>query len=625
MRKSYLFVVFFMIIFLNACGGGSEKTVKNESPETSIAAVSQLAFYLPSWFDQSGEIKISSQNGEVITSLETASLNSEVLTINANQVIFIEYIPSSKNIVCPDSKGCANSNNSFHEDSNGNNIIDHNEVFSVDSIFSARLLLSPGANKVYFSLLSSIEASHQVNSHLKSLSVTPNYHQTYADIEYSQRYQYLADCSYFALFSGSESTTPIAEIKESLASFIQSNEISTTTISYFTNIAKYLSQLQINNDDDLLNSYLIEEKFKLNRLLASTTGKEQPSHSNDLHDKVLLEQFRDILAFINVQELKYNNEVNDKVAELSTVFTDDSENTTAIFSEVLAEILQLYSPVNNTLAGIYYYKGLDINYSGSPYTWLISGIYKGIEVNLELTIPQWRISAARGDFFVATISGNVSSANTTLSINTDELLLKFDGVEDVFNDEKAKTAIFNLITNISIATENGEINGRINIEGERAENENGQLFSVLKQFSFLGLLNTENQTTNISLMAAKYSNALEQNEDDFIYNILLDLPSSGSSDFRLSISGSNTNFELLDNVNLALKMQGKVLELNLTQLNDTRVMKIKGLDGRWLMLEQKKKDYSGHLYFGDLIIGEVITVRSLPGVLFPNGDFHSIF
>ena len=153
MRKSYLVIVFFMIAFLNACGGGSEKAIKSESPETSIAAVSQLAFYLPSWFDQSGEIKISAQNGEIITSLETLSLNKELLTLNANQIVLIEYTPSSKNIVCPVSEGCTNSNNNFHDDSNGNNIIDHNEVYSVDSNFSASLFLSPGSNKIYFSLL----------------------------------------------------------------------------------------------------------------------------------------------------------------------------------------------------------------------------------------------------------------------------------------------------------------------------------------------------------------------------------------------------------------------------------------------------------------------------------------
>ena len=126
-------------------------------------------------------------------------------------------------------------------------------------------------------------------------------------------------------------------------------------------------------------------------------------------------------------------------------------------------------------------------------------------------------------------------------------------------------------------------------------------------------------------MAAKYSKSLEQNENDFFYNILLDLPSSGSSDFRLSISGLNTNFELLDNVNLALKMQGKIVELNLLQSKGTRKLLIKGLDGRWLTLEQKNKDFSGHLYFGNMVIGEVITIRGLPGVLFPDGEFHSIF
>jgi hypothetical protein len=210
-------------------------------------------------------------------------------------------------------------------------------------------------------------------------------------------------------------------------------------------------------DNELINSYLIEEKFKLNRLLASPEQNPTIIHSSDLNDRILLKQIRNILAFVNIQELKYNDEVSDKIAELSTVITDDSEKTTAIFSEVLAEILNLYSPINDTPAGLYNYQGLDINYRGSPYTWIISGVYKDNEINLELVIPQWRISAARGDFFEATIAGSVKSANTTLTISTNKLLLKFDGIDNVFTEDKAKTAKFTLITNISMATEYGEV------------------------------------------------------------------------------------------------------------------------------------------------------------------------
>jgi hypothetical protein len=623
-KNLYLIILLFSISILNGCGGDSDSSTEGESPEISQAQ-SELAFYLPSWFDHNGEIIIRSKNGDVITSIDTLSLNKELITINANQVISIEYIPVSKKSTCPVTIGCGNSYDYYHEDSNSNGIIDYNEVFSMNNIFAAQVLLSPGTNTIYFSLISLIESSSQVNSHLKSLSVTPNYHQTYVNKEHNQGYQYLANGSYHSLFSASSSTDAMTKIKASLTSFVQENTLSEITTDYFTSIDQYLSEQKINNNDVQLNKYLVEEKFKLGRLLANSEKNPTLEHSSDLNDRILLEQFRNILAFINIQELKYNGEVNDKVSALSNVFTDDSEKTTAIFSEVIAEILHLYSPINDTPAGLYHYEGLDINYRGSPYTWIISGIYKEAEVNLELIIPQWRISAARGDFIEATIAGNVNSENSTLTINTNELFLKFDGVDDVFNEEKAKTATFKLMTTISISTEHGEINGLINIEAARVKNELGQLFSILNQFSFLGMFTTEQHTTNISIMAIKHTESLAQNENDFIYDILLDLPSSGSSDFRLAISGLNTDFEQLDNVNLALRMQGHVLELNLKQDKNIKNITVKGLDGRWLTLNKNNKDYSGNLYFGDIVIGEVITVRGLPGVLFPNGDFHSIF
>lgn len=623
MKSIHLISILLIIAFLSSCGGDSQNNETEISVEKT-AASSQLSFYLPYWFDHSGEIKITTATGEIVTSQITSDLNQEVISIPANQLVQIEFIPTTVNITCPMIAGCGNSAD-YHQDSNDNNVIDQNELFSMNNDFSAKIFLSPGYNQLYFSLLSHIESSQIANSHLKSLSITPNYQQTFVDKAHTQGYEYLANSSYYPLYEALVSTGSIAQLEESLTLFVQDNETSKVSSEYFTNIDKYLSEQQLVINEQSANQYLINEKLKLNRLLSVSQKGLTPSHLEPLNDKILLEQFRDVLAFINIQEQKYNNEISDKISELSLVFTDDAQNTSKIFSEVLSEILNRYSPINDTPAGIYHYQGLDINYTGSPYTWLISGIYNGIGINLELTIPQWRISAARGDFFKATLVGDITSEKTSLTINTDELLLKFDAIEDVFNDEKAKTAIFNLITNISITTEVGEINGRIDLQAARVENESGQLFPILKQLSLSGLLITDKQTTNIAIMAVKHSNSLTQDESDFTYGITLDIPSSGSADLRLSITGQDANIESLDNVNIALKMQGKVLELGLEQTNGRRKILIKGLDGRWLSLKQKNKDYSGKLYFGDSIVGEVITVRSLPGVLFPNGDFHSIF
>ena len=624
MKNVYMTSLFIFSLLLSACGGDSKGDGVAESQGTPQPQ-SQLSFYLPPWFEHSGAIMVRSESGNILSSIETTSLNTERITLAVNQVVIIEYIPTSTLIVCPVINGCGNSYNYAHQDTNDNGVIDLNETFSVNSTFAAKVFLSPGYNKVYFSPLSRIESSTVANSHLKSLTVTPSYHQTYIDEAYSPGYQFLADASYYALFESSTSESALTDIANEITVFVNDNEMADIAMSYFSFIGQYLSEQQAINEDAFINRYLIEEKIKLNRLLVRSNEQFMASHSSDLNDKILLEQFRNVLAFINIQELKYNNEVNNKITELSNILTDDAEETIAILSEVLTEIVQQYSPANDTAAGLYQYQGLDINYSGSPYTWAISGIYKAKTVDLVLIVPQWRISAARGDLFRASIVGNVNSDDTALTIDTDELLLKFDGVDDVFNEEKAETAIVNLITNLAIKTANGEINGRINIAGERVKNDNGDLFVILNQFSLSGLLNTVNQATNISIMAVKSSPSLAQNENDFFYNILLDLPSSGSADFRLSIAGLNTNFELLDQVNLALRMQGKVLELNLEQDKDIRKLIVKGLDGRWLTLVQNKKEYSGGLYFGNLVIGEIITIRGLPGVLFPNGDFHSIF
>ena len=92
MKKIYLITIIFISSLLNACGGGAEDTAAEGELLKITQAQSQVGFYLPTWFDHSGEIIIRSQSGEMITSLDTLSLNDELIVIDANQVIAIEYI-----------------------------------------------------------------------------------------------------------------------------------------------------------------------------------------------------------------------------------------------------------------------------------------------------------------------------------------------------------------------------------------------------------------------------------------------------------------------------------------------------------------------------------------------------
>ena len=42
-------------------------------------------------------------------------------------------------------------------------------------------------------------------------------------------------------------------------------------------------------------------------------------------------------------------------------------------------------------------------------------------------------------------------------------------------------------------------------------------------------------------------------------------------------------------------------------------------------VKQKGRNYSGGLYFGDTQIADVTAVRGVPGILFPDGTFESLF
>ena len=66
------------------------------------------------------------------------------------------------------------------------------------------------------------------------------------------------------------------------------------------------------------------------------------------------------------------------------------------------------------------------------------------------------------------------------------------------------------------------------------------------------------------------------------------------------------------------------IQAHLTNITNINLI-AKGENGRWLDVKQKGRNYSGGLYVGDTKLADVTAVRGIPGVLFPNGEFESLF
>ena len=100
---------------------------------------------------------------------------------------------------------------------------------------------------------------------------------------------------------------------------------------------------------------------------------------------------------------------------------------------------------------------------------------------------------------------------------------------------------------------------------------------------------------------------------------------NGAPGFKLAYVGELDELDNVSNGDVFLTLQNRALDLNIRQVGENINAVIKGQYGRWLDIKQKGRNYSGGLYFGDTQIADVTAVRGVPGILFPDGTFESLF
>jgi hypothetical protein len=617
-NKLSLLIIFAIII---GCGGSTVSDKSNQDPK-AIISTSQLGFYVPQWFDISGKVIITDVSGTLISEINTRDINLELLSVPSTNEIIVHFIPETNLVICPNTLGCGETLSESAPKDNGT--ITFGETFIYEENFSAKIFLSPGKNTVYFSLLSEIEAEFQITSHLASMTVTPNYHQTFVDEENSQDYINIAKASHFVLLSSkNQKYSYIDELKSALVYFSQEQKVKPELEMYISEVIDYL-RFQVLSATETETTSLIKVQSQLFQLLNPHSETEVFKHSQTITDRVLLEQFRDILGLVQIHNKKYDKDLNNKIAEINNIVSKDAEPLVNVLSEVLSEVLTIYSPLGELPEGTYRYQNLNVIYSTGPFYWQISGLHQGVNINIDINIPKWRVSALRGDMMFGNISATITNNDNVLIMNAEEFFIQFDGIDDAFNEDKAKTAIAVLKTSITIKNSESELTGYLSVNVNHLENDSEQIVTNLSAISFLGYIESDIQSTNFLFYSADRTPYVDDLNENMVYSVIIDMPISGAPDFRLSMSGRISDIQNLTNIMLSLKMKGRIIEIESKQEGDINHIKIKGLDGRWLNMIQNGDSYTGSLYFGDVKIGDIKTVKGIPGIIFPDGTFESL-
>tara|TARA_E500000081_G_C6135758_1_gene356608 strand:- start:1623 stop:3506 length:1884 start_codon:yes stop_codon:yes gene_type:complete len=612
---------------LSGCGGSSNDS-SDEAVEISVASTSTVNFYVPQWQSAKGTLNQLDSQGNVVESVAVENINTASVSVSPLNFYTFEFIPDDSALPCPRFTGCGRTLRGDVNDINENRLIDFEEITGVNLNYAARAYVAPGVNEVFFSPLSTAITNANVDATLASLSASPFYQLTHSSLSNTLEAEIVANAfTYSAIVAGV--SVEGFDLATAFDDFITQQDDTSAWQTYSSLADQYIADnLYSEQGNGLIQSVAGQVKQTIASVASYTNWQQKVETEQALESRELLENIRDALGVIRLQDTTYADDLDAKLEQLESALDDDTQQTITVLAEVINEVLINYSPLAEVSAseGQYTLRNLDISYSTSPYEWLITGTYDGLPVNIDMSIPTFRISGVLGDKIEGVMSASVINGDTRLDVDVSELLVEFDGVSDqseLLPD--AQTGIANITTDVVIAKQSGELTGEISLDLNRFVTAFAQEVTSLSAFDFAGQYQSDIQTTPFHITALEASPLTGEENDDLMFGLELALPLGGASDFSLAYVGDVIDLSQLTSSDVFISVKQKALDLRIREVNSNISLTAKGENGRWLDVKQAGSNYSGGLYLGDTKIADVTAVRGIPGVLFPNGDFESLF
>ena len=612
---------------LSGCGGSSNDS-SDEAVEISVASTSTVNFYVPQWQSAKGTLNQLDSQGNVVESVAVENINTASVSVSPLNFYTFEFIPDDSALPCPRFTGCGRTLRGDVNDINENRLIDFEEITGVNLNYAARAYVAPGVNEVFFSPLSTAITNANVDATLASLSASPFYQLTHSSLSNTLEAEIVANAfTYSAIVAGV--SVEGFDLATAFDDFITQQDDTSAWQTYSSLADQYIADnLYSEQGNGLIQSVAGQVKQTIASVTSYNNWQQKVETEQALESRELLENIRDALGVIRLQDTTYADDLDAKLEQLESALDDDTQQTITVLAEVINEVLINYSPLAEVSAseGQYTLRNLDISYSTSPYEWLITGTYDGLPVNIDMSIPTFRISGVLGDKIEGVMSASVINGDTRLDVDVSELLVEFDGVSDqseLLPD--AQTGIANITTDVVIAKQSGELTGEISLDLNRFVTAFAQEVTSLSAFDFAGQYQSDIQTTPFHITALEASPLTGEENDDLMFGLELALPLGGASDFSLAYVGDVIDLSQLTSSDVFISVKQKALDLRIREVNSNISLTAKGENGRWLDVKQAGSNYSGGLYLGDTKIADVTAVRGIPGVLFPNGDFESLF
>ncbi|MCG7560927.1 MULTISPECIES: hypothetical protein [Pseudoalteromonas] len=621
---------------LSACGGSSDPapTVDDAEPGfghdvTQIPSAS-VAFYVPKFVDTSGTLSVTQISSRETQQFTVNDLNEMTITLNSGVVYQFEFSPSSEQVFCPRKLGCGRALRDDPNDLNGNEEIDFGEPVSANVSYSLAAKPVAGQNQLYFSSYATLLSDSQLDSTVLSLTNTPVYHLSHSRINQSLQAEYAAQAFTSADIMRQlniqgrqdDEISPLADAFD----LAYKHSDSTLWQSYIDQVNEYFIETLLDEKDSTLFSSVVDQVLLTANEALQLQDMVTLKDSDTVFNNDLLDHFRDSLGVVRLQEEKYSDELDTKLREIESVVSDDVvQESFLALAEAVYNVVDNVSPARNSEPGNYQVDDLDVVYTTDPlFNWQVTGFNRGFEVSMDVTMSEWRKSPILGDRIVGVGVVSVRKGDVSLEADLNDIFLLFDGSIDGDNLQTA-TGTSHFAGEVTLQTAASMTKADLRLHLDRVRSPGNSVESIIANLRLRGDFETVNQVTPVALYAAEQSPYEFDTALDLAFGLHVDFDLKGGPDFQLQLAADPNNFTNLNSAEISYLVGGRVMQLDVRRSGDNNNIVAQGKDGYWLDIKQKGRNFTGGYYYGDQQIGDVKTVRGVPGVLFPDGSFESLF
>lgn len=624
-------VLSLLMALIAGCGGSGADVpqVSDIQPgfgnDTAENFEANMRFYSPDFVDKSGKLTVVnlSDNSQQVHNIE--SLNQFALTVLVGGQYSFMYAPNSSVVTCPKRSGCGRSLLNDPNDLNGNNEIDFDEPINAEVHFEMVVLPVPGINQVLFSSFNSALASSKLDSSIWSLTAAPNNHLTQSTIQSKQKAEYVSDVMTYidVMHQHSQNQKDSELFVNAIEEGLSGNSAALTPYRQLAN--DYLIETLITEETNSLYRGVSEKVLiEVNELLRLDSSRELHTEIEPYSNE-LLNHIRNAIGVLRLQDEQYSEELKVKLEEVEELVNDDAQDAFLVALEVIGDVVKHVSPFENSVPGSYTLPGLDIDYqTEGGFRWIVTGVRQGFEVDVDISVPEWRISPALGDKIVGHGVGEISKPGTKLEFSFDEFEIVSESSFDPNNIDEV-IGIANVSGDIKLSQDDAVLTGNINVDYLRQNLSIRNTKSILPHLSVDGMLTTNNQVTPLRIYANERSPLALRTDMDLVFGAQLELALNGGKDLRIQVTGEPDDLSDFTTADIAIILGGHVSEITVTNLVGNINVIVRGQDGYWVDIKKKKDLYTGGFYFGDKLVADVRTIRGIPGILFPDGSFESLF